>query len=88
MSNPARTGQTSLAFGGLPGGSEWVIILIVALLVFGTRSPPVMRSIGRSLTEFKKGVKGIENDVKRPATSRRAMTRRLSRPRRAPSGFG
>ena len=47
-----------LAFG-LPGGSEWVIILIVALLIFGSRLPSVMRSLGKSVNEFKKGV----NDV-------------------------
>ena len=47
-----------LAFG-LPGGSEWVIILIVALLIFGSRLPSVMRSLGKSVNEFKRGV----NDV-------------------------
>jgi sec-independent protein translocase protein TatA len=47
-----------LAFG-LPGGSEWVIILIVALLIFGSRLPSVMRSLGKSVNEFKKGI----NDV-------------------------
>jgi sec-independent protein translocase protein TatA len=47
-----------LAFG-LPGGSEWIIILIVALLIFGSRLPSVMRNLGKSVNEFKKGV----NDV-------------------------
>lgn len=53
-----------LAFLGLPGGSEWIIILIVALLIFGPRLPSMMRSVGKSLTEFKKGVRGVEDDVK------------------------
>ncbi len=48
-----------------PGGSEWIIILIVALLVFGPRLPSVMRSIGRSINEFKKGLKETEDDVDR-----------------------
>ncbi len=51
-----------LAFG-LPGGSEWIIILIVALLIFGSRLPQVMRSVGQSIQEFKKGLKEVEDEV-------------------------
>lgn len=47
----------------MPGGIEWIIILIVALLIFGKRLPEVMKSIGRGIVEFKKGVKGVEDDV-------------------------
>ena len=54
-----------LAFLGLPDGSEWIIILIVALLIFGPRLPSVMRNIGKSLTEFKKGMKDVGDDVKK-----------------------
>ena len=52
-----------LGFLGLPGGSEWVVILIVALLLFGPRLPSVMRSIGKSVVEFKKGLKDVEDEV-------------------------
>ena len=52
-----------LALFGLPGGGEWIIILIVALLIFGPRLPSVMRSIGKSVVEFKKGLKDTEKDV-------------------------
>ncbi len=47
----------------MPGGWEWLIILIVALLIFGKRLPDVMKSLGRGIVEFKKGVKGVEEDV-------------------------
>ena len=48
---------------GLPGWAELVLILLVAVLLFGKRLPDVARSIGRSLTEFKKGVREVQDDV-------------------------
>ncbi len=48
---------------GMPGGIEWIVILIVALLIFGKRLPEVMKSMGRGIVEFKKGVKGVEDEV-------------------------
>ena len=45
-----------------PGALEIVIIGVVVLLLFGNRLPSVMRSLGRGVIEFKKGVQGIEDD--------------------------
>lgn len=45
------------------GGYEWIIILIVALLLFGRRLPEVMRSLGQGLHQFKKGLRDVENEV-------------------------
>jgi sec-independent protein translocase protein TatA len=47
----------------MPGGWEWIVILIVALLLFGKRLPDVARSIGKSLTEFKKGLSEGQNAI-------------------------
>jgi sec-independent protein translocase protein TatA len=54
--------QNIVAFG-MPGGYEWIIILVVAVLIFGRRLPEIARGMGKSLTEFKKGVSEAQNEV-------------------------
>jgi sec-independent protein translocase protein TatA len=57
-----------LAFG-FPGGIEMFIVMGVILLLFGSaRLPSLMRNLGRSAVEFKKGVHGIEEDVDQAAS--------------------
>jgi sec-independent protein translocase protein TatA len=46
-----------------PSFPELVVVLILALLLFGKRLPEVARSLGKGIVEFKKGVKGIEDEV-------------------------
>lgn len=53
---------------GMPGGIEWIVILIVALLIFGKRLPEVMKSLGKGIVEFKKGIKGVEDEVEDSAS--------------------
>lgn len=48
---------------GMPGGWEWIVILVVALLIFGKNLPEVARAIGKALTELRKGMDDIKSDV-------------------------
>ena len=50
-----------LAFMGL-GTVELMIVAGVILLLFGSRLPKVMRSLGEGIVEFKRGVQGVEDD--------------------------
>ena len=48
----------SLLVMGLPGGMEWVILLIVALLLFGgSRVAGMGKGAGRAIREFKEEIK-------------------------------
>jgi sec-independent protein translocase protein TatA len=46
-------------------GWEWIIVAAIAFLLFGTRLPKVMRSLGEGIVEFKRGVQGLPDDVSR-----------------------
>ena len=47
---------------GLP---ELLVVLVIVLLLFGAkRLPEIARGLGKSIQEFKKGVKDIERDVR------------------------
>ena len=75
--------QYILAIFGAFSHWELLVVLIIALLIFGRRLPDIARSMGKSLTEFKKGineaketkdefvndVKGIGEDVAKEAKS-------------------
>lgn len=54
--------QPLLAIFGL-GPGELLIFGVVLLLLFGNRLPSVMRSLGRGVVEFKKGVQGIDDET-------------------------
>jgi sec-independent protein translocase protein TatA len=57
------------AFLGTFGPWEMAIVGVVCLLIFGNRLPSVMRSLGKSVTEFKKGIAGIEDEIDQAVTS-------------------
>ena len=47
----------------LPGGWEWIFIVLIILILFGAkRIPEMMRSMGQGIKEFKKATKDIAED--------------------------
>ena len=56
------------AFVGVPGGIEMVVILAIAVLLFGANKlPELARSSGQAMGEFKKGREEIETEIREAA---------------------
>jgi sec-independent protein translocase protein TatA len=45
------------------GAQEMLIVGVIAVILFGNRLPSVARSLGKSLTEFKKGMREFETEM-------------------------
>jgi sec-independent protein translocase protein TatA len=51
--------------GGI-GAQELLLIFLVLLLLFGAKKiPEIAKGLGKSVSEFKKGMREIENEVKK-----------------------
>lgn len=49
---------------GIPSGSEWVIILIIVVLLFGGKKlPGLMKGLGKGIKEFKNAKNDIGNEI-------------------------
>jgi len=60
-------------FAFIEGGLSifhWAILLIVGVLLFGKRLPEVGRALGKGIIEFKKGLKGLEDETDSVASTR------------------
>jgi len=71
-----------LAFG-MPSMGEMVVIAVIGLIFFGKRLPEVGRGLGKSIVEFKKGLKGIEDEIddQVEASEREKDQRKLDQPK-------
>jgi sec-independent protein translocase protein TatA len=59
---------------GMPSGFEWLVVAAIGLLLFGKRLPEVGRSLGKGIVEFKKGIKGVEEEVEAASNEKPAQT--------------
>jgi sec-independent protein translocase protein TatA len=55
------------------GTQEILMLLVLGVLLFGRKLPDIGRSFGKTIVEFKKGVKGIEDEVSEPSSPRAAI---------------
>ena len=51
------------------GPMEMLVVGLIALLLFGKRLPEVARSLGKGVTEFKKGLHGLEEELDQTAST-------------------
>jgi sec-independent protein translocase protein TatA len=48
----------------MPGGSEWILIVLVVLLFFGGKKiPELMRGIGKGMREFNDAKEHVKNEI-------------------------
>ncbi len=55
----------------MPGGSEWILIILVVLLMFGGRKiPELMRGVGRGIREFNDAKTNVKNEIEEGMTEK------------------
>jgi sec-independent protein translocase protein TatA len=48
----------------MPQGLDWVWILLIVLVIFGGKKlPDLARNLGKGMSEFKKGLNEVQNEV-------------------------
>ena len=54
----------NLILFGLPTASEWIIILVIVLLLFGGKKiPELMKGLGKGVKMFKDGVNEAKSEI-------------------------
>lgn len=88
---------TLALFNNLFQGPDLLILMAIGLLIFGKRLPEVGRGLGRGIVEFRKGLKGVEDEIEtesnKPSAPQRLSSREATPPAveevrvsRAPAG--
>lgn len=70
-----------MAVFGLPGGSEWLFILAIVLLLFGpSQLPKLARTFGKSAKALKDGIDGKFEEDEDPAAKAEAKDEEEPKP--------
>src|SRR5205809_1121840 len=70
------------------GVMEIAVLVILGVLLFGKNLPSMGRYIGKSIVEFKKGVKGLEDDFEGAAGPRGEIAHTETAIQRPPQRVG
>ena len=60
------------------GWAEIIILLVIGVLIFGKRLPEVGRNFGKSIVEFKKGIKGVGDEIDAEADRQSAKSEKTA----------
>jgi len=58
---------------GILGGQDLLLLILLGILLFGRKLPETARSLGKTATEFRKGLKGLDDEVREPVSQRAAI---------------
>jgi sec-independent protein translocase protein TatA len=59
----------------MPEGGEWIVLLVIVVLLFGTKKlPELARNSARALVEFRKVASGQDDDAKAETAERPSQT--------------
>ncbi len=65
----------------MPGGSEWILIILVVLLLFGGRKiPELMRGLGRGIREFNDAKNNVKDEIEQGMKEKEKNTSPTSQP--------
>lgn len=54
----------NLLFLSMPGGTEWILIVLAVLILFGGRKiPEFMRGLGRGIREFNDAKTNVKREI-------------------------
>ena len=65
----------------MPGGTEWILIVLAVLILFGGRKiPEFMRGIGRGIREFNDAKTNVKKEIEEGMSEKEKQTTTTSSP--------
>lgn len=56
--------MSNYLFIGMPGGTEWILIVLAVLILFGGRKiPEFMRGLGKGIREFNDAKENVKKEI-------------------------